>query len=416
MCVGPAGTGKTWGILHVLHCLARDNPGLRLLIGRATRAALTESVLVTYEQEILPLDGMEWIAAGVQRRVRQSYQYPSGSELVLGGLDNSVRILSTAWDIVYINEAIEVTKEAWETLASRLSRPGRTSRLGYLIGDTNPGDPSHWIRDRIDRDGHLTEWVTPHQANPAMFDGCEWTEAGQRYLDSLQRLTGTRRKRLLHGLWAAGDAAWFSGFDVERNVSTLAEYDPYYPVHLAADNNGLHTGAVWFQVRPGDDGPLVSVFGDYYNPAGHIEGYRKALEIIALGERLCGGRYDFGTHDPAAGARLGFNVTISGEYERAGLKLNPWPTYPGSVVAGLTLVESFLAGGLIVHPRCQHLIAAMTNYRRKQRNGQYIDEPESPMHPHEDLIDALRGGLLAHFPEGRRPAPKLTNVRAGRVF
>jgi len=171
---------------------------------------------------------MEWIAAGVNRRWRHSYKYPSGSEIVLGGLDNITRVLSTAWDIVYINECIETMLESWETILSRMNRPGRRSRFGYLLADTNPGTPSHWLRERIDKNGKLIERTTPHQANPAMFDGENWTEVGQRYLDSLSRaLTGTRRKRLFEGQWAQGEGAWFEAFDSAKHVDdVIAEYDP----------------------------------------------------------------------------------------------------------------------------------------------------------------------------------------------
>src|SRR5436309_1787806 len=67
---GPAGTGKTYSILAFLHLLAADYPDLRILFCRQTRVSLTESVLVTFEKEILPADGMESLARGASRRNR----------------------------------------------------------------------------------------------------------------------------------------------------------------------------------------------------------------------------------------------------------------------------------------------------------------------------------------------------------
>lgn len=417
LVVGPAGSGKTWGVLMCLHLLCRDNPGLRVLVARASRAALTESVLPTYEQEILPIDGMEDIAAGILRRVRQAYRYPNGSEIILGGLDNPTRILSTAWDIVYINECIEATEEVWETILSRLDRPGRSSRLGYLIGDTNPGDPSHWLRERIDKKGLLAEWETPHEANPAMFDGDNWTEVGQRYMAALDRLTGTRRKRLRLGLWAAGEGAWFASFDPDAHVSALAEYDPSAKVHLAIDHNGLHRAAVWFQVRPGDDGlgPRITVLGDWYEERPEVDAHACARSILERGRQLCDGRADTVVADPAGKQRTGLNTTVDREYERAGLRTTFWPVYPGSVVTGLNLVESFL-GRLVVHPRAEGLIAALINYRRRRVRDQWVDDPEDPQHPHEDFIDALRGGLMHLWPEGRVPIDTRPRVPLKRFF
>jgi hypothetical protein len=94
-------------------------------------------------------------------------------------------------------------------------------------------------------------WKTRHQANPLLYDGRQWTDAGEAYLASLDRLRGTRRKRLLEGVWAAGEGQWFDAFG-DQHVSDRAEFDRSLPVHLAVDS-GVHTGAVWFQVR-GDEG------------------------------------------------------------------------------------------------------------------------------------------------------------------
>lgn len=412
---GPAGTGKTFAILSFLHQLAADYRDLRTLIVRQTRVSLTESVLVTFEQEILPADGMEFLAAGASRKHRSSYAYPSGSEIVLGGLDNPARIASTSWDIVFVNEAIELEEDGWETPGSRLNRPGRDPRFGFLIGDTNPGDPSHFLKKRCD-DGRTVLWDTALEANPALHDGKDWTEAGRLYMARLDRLRGTRRRRYKDGLWAAGEGVWFETFG-DGHVSERAEYHRAYPVHLAVDS-GVHTGAVWFQVREGPEGPLVTVFGDFY--AFNVAAYQVGKTILERTAGFCGmPRYDRGVSDPAGKAATGVGPTVLGEYARAKLHLDEWPSYPGSVRDGLSLIESFVAvepPGLIIHPRCTHLIDAFNNYKRDKRGNQWIDRPVDPQHPYEDLMDALRGGLMDKYPEGRRPERPLTRVPARSVF
>jgi hypothetical protein len=45
-----------------------------------------------------------------------------------------------------------------------------------------------------------------------------------------------------------------------------------------------------------------------------------------------------------------------------------------------------------------------------------LDYPEGPQHPHEDLMDALRGGIRDVFPKGRRLVPARSTVRARRLF
>ena len=413
--VGAAGTGKTFGILSILHVLAADVPKLRVLICRQTRRSLTNSALVTFEEEILPADSMGCVASGERRDHRSSYRYPNRSEIVLGGMDNPGRITSTAWDIVFVNEAIELSEEAWETIGSRLNRPGRDRRFGWLIGDTNPGDPSHWLRKRID-DGRTTLWDTSHRANPAMHDGTGWTPTGADYIDRLGKLKGTRRKRYLEGLWAAGEGQWFETFDPESHVSAAAAYDRRYPVHVAVDC-GVHTGAVLFQVRETPDGPQITVFADYY--AFNRPAYSAAQDILAL-LAPCGGRFDRGVMDPSGDATTPtVGATVANEYHRAGLRLDHWPKYPGSVLDGLTLIESFVSvdpPGLLVHPDCTRTIEAFANYKRAKRSNQFIDRPEDPQHPYEEVMDALRGGLQDKYPEGRKLVPRLHRTHPRNVF
>lgn len=414
---GPAGTGKTRGILHWLHNLSCQLP-IRVLICRQTRASLTESVLATYEDEVLPAYGHEFMAAGQQRKHRSDYQFPGGSRWVLGGLDKPERILSTAWDVVFVNEAIETEEGSWEQLWGRLNRPGRDPRLGVLLGDTNPGDPSHYLNKRCD-DGRTVRWQTTHAANPALFDHGGWTPRWPTYRDSLRKLTGSRLKRFFHGLWVAGEGQWFGQFDPTPgvgHVTTSAEFDRRWPVHLAVDT-GVHVGAVLWQIVEESGGAAIRVFADYYSY--DVAAADNANAILAMLRDRCGGRFDAGRMDPAGGARSGFGATtIKSEFDRVGLRLEYWAKYPGCVLAGLNLVGSFLdAGKLRVHPRCSNLIAAMSNYKRAKRGGAYIDEPEGPdQHPHEDLIDPLRSSLLDRFPEGRRPEAKLMRAPAWKVF
>src|SRR4051794_38595855 len=79
---GPAGTGKSRACIEKLHLCALNYPGMRGLIVRKTRESLTESALVTFEAKVLP-EGSP-IARGPQRRLRQAYHYPNGSEVVVG--------------------------------------------------------------------------------------------------------------------------------------------------------------------------------------------------------------------------------------------------------------------------------------------------------------------------------------------
>lgn len=245
--------------------------------------------------------------------------------------------------------------------------------------------------------------------------------AGHYAIDSLiQKVRSVSARVFEADYLCAGpraDGLWFPQFDPVANVSQDAEYDPALPVILAVDS-GVFTGGVFLQVRHDGSRHRVTVFADYL--AEGLDVGRNARALLELARVRCNGRRDRIVTDPAGGARNPVGPTVIAEYERCGLRpLERWPLRP--VADGLALVESFVRSadgtvGLTVHPRCKHLIAAFAAYRRAKRGGQWQDYPEDPNHPAEDLLDALRGGLVALFPDGRKPAnPGLRPLPASRV-
>ena len=219
---------------------------------------------------------------------------------------------------------------------------------------------------------------------------------------------------------SSGEAAWFPKFQVETHVSPEAEFHPGVPVHLAVDS-GVFTGAVLFQVVPTvrDETltDVIHVFADYLSEGLSAESNARAIRLLA--SQRCHGVLNHCTTDPAGKSRNAVGPTVLAEYARAGLILNAWPH--SKVSDSLALLESFIMPSigktqLLVHPRCEPLIRALQGYRRAKRAGQWMDKPEDPQHPHEDLVDALRGGLRARYPEGRTAPSNLQFVQANKVF
>lgn len=217
------------------------------------------------------------------------------------------------------------------------------------------------------------------------------------------------------------DGVWFAQFVEADNVSPDAEFNPELPVHIAIDS-GVFTGAVFLQLRP-DALPRVNIFADFLAEGQTAESC--ALSIRGMAERLCGAARRQVSTDSAGGSRNPVGPTVIAEYQRCGLVgdggLLQWPKYPGCVTDGLGLIENLVRsadGGvrLTIHPRCNTLIAAMRSYARARRSGQWMDYPADPQHPHEDLIDALRGALKLMLPESHSRQRGLGRARAARVF
>jgi phage terminase large subunit len=209
---GPAGTGKSRACLEKLHLMAFLNPGMRGLIVRKTLVSLGSTGLVTFREhvakEALAAGAVQWYGGSPQESPQ--YRYSNGSVIVVGGMDKATRIMSSEYDVVYVQEAIELTEDDWEAITTRL-RNGKIS-FQQLMADTNPSVPTHWLKQRCDR-GSTVMLNCRHEDNPVLFQDGVLTPAGEAYIGKLDALTGVRYQRLRKGLWVAAEGLIYESFD-----------------------------------------------------------------------------------------------------------------------------------------------------------------------------------------------------------
>ena len=111
------------------HNLASKYPNFRGLITRKVGATLPPTVLRTFEDKVIfdwdkmarksDTDGVTFF--GGNEHEPPAYRYSTGATITVGGLDISSKVLSSEYDIIYVNEATELTLEDWETLTTRVS-------------------------------------------------------------------------------------------------------------------------------------------------------------------------------------------------------------------------------------------------------------------------------------------------------
>lgn len=221
LLAGPAGTGKSLACLEKLHMAMLVNPGAKGLIVRRTLASLGGTALATWRKFVVTEaleTGLVQFYGGSQEEPAQ-YRYFNrpgggiGSVVVIGGMDmnKSLKVMSAEYDMIYVQEATELTVTDWEALTSRL----RNWVISYqqLIADCNPSGPTHWLRMRADA-GITTMMESRHEDNPAIFneDG-SMTERGAEYMSTLDNLTGVRYYRLRKGLWVAAEGVIYEDWD-----------------------------------------------------------------------------------------------------------------------------------------------------------------------------------------------------------
>lgn len=225
---GPANTGKSFMVGHRLRADLLRWPGSRVLALRQTRASLTESWLVTWEEKVLGAMGDHYLLDGAQRNNRTSYEFNNGSLLVPGGMDNASRYYSSEWDEVFCEEAFEFTLDSWEKLA-------RAARYGVMphqivLGCTNPDTEGHWLNKRCE----VPVCPVCEERVPGATEHCGvapmplTTRIRSRHVDNpglleanlrrLKRLSGVRRSRLYIGEWISAEGQVWDNFSRPTHV------------------------------------------------------------------------------------------------------------------------------------------------------------------------------------------------------
>lgn len=230
---GPAGTGKTRAVLEYVNWLCESYAGIRVLLFRKTRTSMSESVLVTWEEKVL-WDGHPARTGDAQRNTRQHYRYPNGSHVVIGGMDNSDRIMSTEYDVACCFEATECTLEDWEKITSRLRNNVLPWQQG--VADCNPSHQYHWLNQRANQ-GRMERLLSRHKDNPSVTP---------EYLSKLEALTGARFERLFKGLWVSEEGLVYDTWDPAKHIIDQSDA-PEMKWHFGSIDWGFRAPGV-FQV------------------------------------------------------------------------------------------------------------------------------------------------------------------------
>ena len=220
---GMAETGKTLAACWKLHLCACKYPNSSIVILRKTLTSTYSTVLQTFQRKVLgilgeagPTPGYEGPVGAYGGEKPQWYDYPNGSRIWICGMDKSTKILSAEHDIIYVNQAEELSLAEWETLTTRAT--GRAGNMPYAqtIGDMNPAWPTHWVYKRVS----LTLFQSYRTENPVLYDQetGEITEQGRRTELVLDGLTGVRRARLRDGRPALAEGAVYPMWNSRLHV------------------------------------------------------------------------------------------------------------------------------------------------------------------------------------------------------
>lgn len=255
---GPAGTGKSRLWLEKIHQICLRRPLVKALLLRKTLVSLTASGVQTYTKDVAVeaiADGTVQFFGGSQLEPPR-FRYSNMSSIALGGMDNPLKIMSTEYDVIFVQEGSELSIEELEMASSRL----RNGRLSYhqLMIDCNPQQPTHPLKIETDQ-GRMVMLHSRHEDNPRFFnrDGT-MTSAGEGYMAVLDALTGVRYLRLRKGIWAAAEGVIFDEFDPAHHVVDRFDVPTDWRRIWTVDFGYVHP-FVWQDWAIGPDGEMILV-------------------------------------------------------------------------------------------------------------------------------------------------------------
>jgi PBSX family phage terminase large subunit len=280
---GPAGTGKTYGILYFIHVLLLSYPGAKWLVCRKRNTDLAGSALSLYRESILDdYEGVRFFGGSKARPA--AFLYPNGSELIVNGLDRPGKVRSMDFDGIYINEATDCELEDVEMCHIRLARRKNSKlpqRFQKLLMDFNPDAPEHFLNQRMNA-GLTRRLLSRHEDNPFLWDAVtqDWTEAGVRYIGELDTLSGVRLARMRYGIWAAAEGTVYEdSWDRKRNVVKRFPLKPEWPRYLVVDFGFVNPFVCgWWAMDP--DGRLY-MYREIYMTKRLVEDHARQIKHVS---------------------------------------------------------------------------------------------------------------------------------------
>jgi phage terminase large subunit len=255
---------------------------MRALLVRKTQVSLTESGLVTFKRDVVRsmLDHeVRWY--GGSGSEPQAFQYSNGSRVIIGGMDKASKVLSTEYDMIYVQEATELDEDDWETLTTRL-RNGMAP-IQQMIADCNPQEPTHWLKQRCDA-GRTRMLNSHHTENPLLYtvDG-KITDRGRSYMAKLESLSGVRKLRLLMGQWAAAEGViyeeWNPAIHHVVPFDVPDEWARYWSIDF-----GMTNPFVWQNWAINPDG-IMFLTQEIYRTQTIVQDHAREIAYLVRGQR-----------------------------------------------------------------------------------------------------------------------------------
>lgn len=355
---GGARSGKTYSVLIWLITRCLQHPGTRVSVVRATLPSLRRSVFVDF---VDILRAMDLYRDAHLNKSELTYGLPNGSRFEFFSTDSEQKLRGAKRDILFVNEANDLTPLEWQQLKMR------TTRLSILDYNPSFGD-DHWIT-RENEDPRTHHFITTYRDNPFL---------EPNVIEEIESLRG--KNASLWQIYGEGLQAQVEGL-IFPTVARIPDIPP-------------QARRRWVGVD----------FGFTHDPTAIVEvalhGPNLYIDEIAYRTEMLTGEIIRILKAHASGLRViseSADPRLVKEIHRAGIDIHPVRKYPGSVSAGLAKMQEM---HLHVTERSVNILREFARYTWAQdKDGAYLNRPIDEW---DHAMDAVRYVVLSELLGGER--------------
>jgi PBSX family phage terminase large subunit len=278
-------------------------------------------------------------------------------------------------DRAWLEEATGFIEADFNEILARMR--GTASPYCQVILSTNPGAPTHWIKERL---------IDKGQAHAYYSSALDNLHNPPEYITTLQQMTGLQGMRLRDGKWVMSEGAVYDNWDME-NVTVDAEYNADLPMFWGVDDGysaGQGIGTASYH-------PRVILFMQPL-PNGGVHVVDEYYATGELSETSIANAFAKPYKKPEGAYVDSSAAEFKGRLWQAGI-MTVGATHP--VHEGIKVMRDLIldANGVRlfrIHPRCANLNREMASYRYDDASRvANVGEPK-PMKVDDHGADAAR--------------------------
>lgn len=339
-------SSKTYNIVIWIITFCLLNQGTRISIVRGTLPALKGSVLVDFKEIMMNM--LLWDSKQFNKS-ELVYTFPNGSWIEFFSTDNEQKLRGRKRDILFCNEANELTALEFQQLKLRTTK--------YSIIDYNPSfTDEHWITE-INRDKRTKHILSTYKDNPFL---------EQTIIDEIESLR--TKNDSLWKIYGLGIQAAIEGL-IFKDIEIIDEY-PFVKNSLYGMDFGFTN----------DPSTAIKTFIDETTKTVYLDEifYRTHMLTSDIIKELKTNNINRIISESA-------DPRMIQEIKNAGINAIPVDKYQGSVKAGITKMLEYR---FCITRRSTNIIKEFRNYTYQQdKEGKWLN---MPIDAFNHAIDAIR--------------------------